>query len=256
MTKKVTEKERGNSSLTETDFRSGFKEAIPLVFSIFAYGLVFGILARQSGLTYWETVLMSGVVFAGSSQFVAVSMIAAGATASQIILATFLLNLRHLLMGASLAPYLVGVKFWKLAILGHFLNDESYALTISRFQRFGGSAAYFLGAGIATFVGWFFSSALAGLFGNILGDPHQYGLDFTFLGAFIGLLVPQLKDMQSWTAFGVAAVVSLTVAQALPGKWYIIIAALVAATSGVVMETYAYRNSLHNRGNGCRNLPD
>ncbi|WP_269456781.1 AzlC family ABC transporter permease [Thermanaeromonas toyohensis] len=91
---------------------------------------------------------------AGSSQFVAISMTAAGATASQIILATFLLNLRHLLMGASLAPYLVGVKFWKLAILGHFLNDESYALTISRFQ-----------------------------------------LDFAFLGAFIGLLVPQLKDM-------------------------------------------------------------
>ncbi|MFZ5631825.1 MAG: AzlC family ABC transporter permease [Bacillota bacterium] len=122
------------------DFKSGVREGLPLALSIFAYGLVYGVLARQAGLSWYETVLMSAVVFAGSSQFVAVSMIASGYGPGQIILAALLLNLRHLLMGASLAPYLSGVKIWKLAFLAHGLNDESYALTISRFQRYGGSA--------------------------------------------------------------------------------------------------------------------
>ncbi len=237
-------------------FRSGLKEGIPLAFSIFAYGLVFGVLARQAGLTYWETVLMSGVVFAGSSQFVAVSMIAAGAATGQIILATLLLNLRHLLMGASLAPYLAGVKPWKLALLAHGLNDEAYVLSITRFQRLGGSATYFLGAGTATFLGWFLSSALAGAVGNLLGDPQRFGLDFAFLGAFIGLLVPQLKGAATWTTFAVAAVTALLASQVLPDRWYIILAALVAASAGVVVESYANRGVVHYRRHGCRDVPD
>ncbi|MEW6662076.1 MAG: AzlC family ABC transporter permease [Bacillota bacterium] len=239
-----TLKERGNPVQV---FWLGIKEGAPLACSIFAYGLVFGLLARQGALSYWETLLMSGAVFAGSSQFVAVSMMAVGAAPGQIILATFLLSLRHLLMGASLAPYLAGVKFWKLAVLAHFLNDESYALTVNRFQQFGGSAAYFLGVGVATFVGWFLSSALAGIMVKGVGDLRVYGLDFAFLGAFIGLLIPQLKDARTWTCFVVAALVALAVIQVLPGKWYILIAALAAGTVGAFMETQAHHGRLLKR---------
>lgn len=238
------------------DFNSGIKEGLPLALSIFAYGLVYGVLARQNGLSWWETVLMSVVVFAGSAQFVAVSLIAAGVGAGQIVLATLLLNLRHLLMGASLAPYLAKVKTWKLAVLAHGLNDESYALTVNRFHRYGGSASYFLGAGVITFLGWVISSALAGAVGNMLGDPKSYGLDFAFLGAFIGLLVPQLKNKETWASFWAAAIVALLVSQMLPGKWYIIIAALLGAVIGVVTETHANRGALHHSGHGGGNLPD
>lgn len=238
------------------DFRSGVKEGAPLAVSIFAYGLVFGVLARQAGLTYWETVLMSGAVVAGASQFVAINMIAAGAAWGQIVLATLMLNLRHLLMGMSLAPYLAGIKAWKLAIIAHGLNDEAYALTISRFQRYGGSAAYFLGAGAVTFSGWFLSSALAGAVGNILGDSHRYGLDFAFLGAFIGLLVPQLRNAETWAAFGAAALAALIIIRMLPGKWYIIIAALIAAMVGVVVEIYAGRGTLDNCRDGGSYISD
>lgn len=218
------------------ELRQGLKDGLPLALSIFAYGLVYGILARQAGLSYWETVTMSALVVAGASQFVAVNMISAGASAGQIVLATFLLNLRHLLMGATLAPYLSQVHPWKLAILAHLTNDESYAVTIGRFQRYGGSAAYFLGAGIITFSAWFLSSALAGAVGDFIGDPRRYGLDFAFYGAFIGLLVPQLKDRNTWSAFLVSAMVSLVVSLVLPGKWYIIIAALLASLAGLGIE--------------------
>ncbi|MDW7683707.1 MAG: AzlC family ABC transporter permease [Bacillota bacterium] len=219
------------------DFLSGLREGFPLTVSIFAYGLVFGVLARQAGLTYMEALLMSAVVFAGSSQFAAVAMISTGMGATQIITATLLLNLRHLLMGASLAPYLRDTKPWKLALLAHGLNDESYALTISRFQRYGGSASYFLAAGIATFTGWFGSTVVAASAGNFLGDPKRLGLDFAFYGVFIGLLVPQLKDRPTVAAAVASALTAVLTAKFLPGNWYIILAALTAVAAGVVIES-------------------
>lgn len=210
------------------DFISGLRDGLPLAISIFAYGLVFGVLARQAGMTTAETLFMSAIVFAGSAQFAAVAMLNTGAGTLQIILAVLLLNLRHLLMGASLAPYLKNVRPWKLAVLAHGLNDESYALTISRFQRQGGSAAYFLSVGLATFIGWMASTAVASLFGNIIGDPRRYGLDFAFLGVFIGLLVPQLTDHASRVSAVAATITALLAARYLPGNWYIILAAIAA----------------------------
>lgn len=223
-------------SSSKADFTRGLRDGFPLAVSIFAYGLVYGVLARQAGLTYMETLLMSAVVFAGSSQFAAVAMISAGVGAAQIIGAALLLNLRHLLMGASLAPYLCGIKPWKLAVLAHGLNDESYALTISRFQRYGGSAAYFLAAGIATFAGWFGSTVVSAAAGNFLGDPKKLGLDFAFYGVFIGLLVPQLKDRPAVAAAVAASVTAVLGARFIPGNWYIILAALSAAVVGMVTE--------------------
>lgn len=220
----------------KADFVSGLREGFPLAVSIFAYGLVFGVLARQAGLTYFDALLMSGVVFAGSSQFAAVAMISAGVGAGQIITATLLLNLRHLLMGASLAPYLQKVKPWKLALLAHGLNDESYALTISRFQRHGGSAAYFLAVGIATFIGWFGSTVVSAAGVNFLGDPKRLGLDYAFYGVFIGLLVPQLKDRPTVAAAATGAVSAVLAARFIPGNWYIMIAALIAVIVGMVTE--------------------
>lgn len=226
-------KQSGAPSLA---FREGFRETIPLVISVFAYGLAYGVLARQAGLTYWETVFMSGAVFAGAAQMVGVRMIAEGASSGQIIMTTLVLNLRHLLMGASLAPYLAGAKPSGLAVMAHGLNDESYAATIARFQRKGGSGPYFLGSGAAIFVGWVSSSLVAGAAAGWQG-LGRYGLDYAALGAFIGLLVPQLTDEAMWVSFAVAAAASLVLSRVLPGRWYIVFAALGASAAGVVFET-------------------
>lgn len=234
----------------------GLKEFTPLAISIFGYGLAFGVLARQSGLTVLEVALMSSFVFAGSSQMVAVGMIAAGASAGQIILTTLLLNLRHLLMGASLAPYLAGLPLWKLAGLAHCIVDEAYALSIERFRRYGGSAAYLVGAGAGAFIAWFSSTVAAAAAGNLVRNPYALGLDFAFIGCFIGLLVPQLDSLATWVSFAVAAVVSLAASQTLPGKWYIIIAAIAAAIAGTVVESYASANRVRHTGDGAGHVPD
>lgn len=221
------------------DLLSGLRDGFPLTISIFAYGLVFGVLARQAGMTSAETLLMSAFVFAGSAQFAAVALLSTGVGTLQIITAVLLLNLRHLLMGASLAPYLKDVGPWKLAVLAHGLNDESYALTISRFQKQGGSASYFLAVGLATFVGWMASTAVSVLAGNVIGDPRKYGLDFAFLGVFIGLLIPQLIDNTAVISASAAAITALLAARFIPGNWYIILAALAAVIAGVVTEKHA-----------------
>lgn len=237
------------------DFWTGLRQFTPLAVSIFGYGLAFGVLARQAGLSVPEIALMSALVFAGSSQFVAIGMIGAGASAGQIILATLLLNLRHLLMGASLAPYLVGVPLCKLAGLAHFIVDEAYALSIDRFRKYGGSAGYLLGAGMGAFVAWLSSTVVSGTVGNLLGDPYALGLDFAFVACFIGLLVPQLNGVEAWISFLVATVVSLAAGRVLPGKWYIVVAAVAAAAAGTVVESCAAGNRVHRPGHGPGDVP-
>lgn len=246
----------GEQGWNSRDFVLGFKEATPLAIGIFSYGLVFGVLAAQAGLTLMENLVMSLLVFAGASQFMAVGMIAAGAAPGQIVLATLLINLRHLLMGASLAPYLQRVKTWLLALAAHGMNDESFALTINRFYMAGGSIGYFLGAGAVTLLGWMLASGIGGGAGNFLGDPQAWGLDFAFTGAFIGLLLPQIRGWLNWSVAGVATVLAIAVSLAVPGKWYIIIAALGAAVFGVVMESVEGRSSANHSRDGGSDLSD
>ena len=123
--------------------RDGVWATLPLVPGVAAFGLVYGVLARQAGLNFWATLGMSALVFAGASQFIAVSMwgqVGGGA----IVLTTLTINLRHLLMGASLAPYLRAERgAWK-ALLAFAMADESYALAVSRYLRGDGSREFFL----------------------------------------------------------------------------------------------------------------
>ncbi|MBS3949791.1 MAG: AzlC family ABC transporter permease [Peptococcaceae bacterium] len=217
-----------------------------MIISIFTYGLVFGVLARQAGMTSAETLLMSSVVFAGSAQFAAVAMLSAGTGSLQIIVAVLLLNLRHLLMGASLAPYLKDVGPWRLAVLAHGLNDESYAVTISRFQEQGGSVLYFLAVGLATFIGWIASTAVSVVAGSAIGDPRKYGLDFAFLGRgfrfipigiIIAIIVPGLLVLDgrinlSWNNFYLLAGLASAMAAL---RWRNMFASLAAGMSVMIL---------------------
>lgn len=98
--------------------RQGLLQTAPLAASVFTYGLVFGALSRQAGLSTLQALLMSALVYAGSAQFLALGMLTTGATALPVIISTLIVNLRHLLMGASLAAYLKGERPWRLALAG------------------------------------------------------------------------------------------------------------------------------------------
>ncbi|MHB8171363.1 MAG: hypothetical protein ACYDG6_07460 [Thermincolia bacterium] len=127
---------------------------------------------------------------------------------------------------------------------------------VVRYYKSGGSVSYFLGAGAVTLIGWMVGSGIGGGAGNFLGDPMVLGLDFAFTGAFIGLLLPQIKGWLNWIVAGVAAALAIGVSLLIPGKWYIIIAALGAAVCGVMMENVEGRNSANHSRDGSGNLSD
>ena len=217
----------------------GVKSMVPLAVSIAGCGVAWGTLARQGGMSLGEIFLMSSVVFAGASQFVAVGMLGAGAGMGEIILTTLILNLRHLLMGAALAPYFRRLAPWRTALLAHGLVDETFALAAERFRTTGGDAAFFLGTGTLAFVSWTGASLVGAFVGSGALNPRDYALDFAFLGAFIGLLVPQIRNRSTLFAFLAAALTALGGRFVASERTVVLLSAVAAAVAGVWGERHA-----------------
>jgi predicted branched-subunit amino acid permease len=178
---------------------------------------------------------MSAIVHAGSAQFVALGMWGI-ASAGPIILTTLVINLRHLLMGASVAPFLRGLHPpWK-ALLALWMSDESYALAITAYEEERGDHWYFFGANLGIYLVWPLSGFLGAFLGHSIPDPSRYGLDLTFPLAFLGLLTAFLKDRISLTVALIAGALGLLSAQLLPGKWYVIVAGLAGSGAGLLIE--------------------
>ena len=132
--------------------REGFTALLPLWVATVPFGALYAMQARLAGLSLLETQAMSLFVFAGASQFTAVTLLLGGAGPLPIVLATLVVNLRHSLLAASIAPYLRGVGVLARAGLAFQLTDESYALSIRRFHAGTGSAAYLLGTNLSMYV--------------------------------------------------------------------------------------------------------
>ena len=218
------------------EFRSGVRDTLPLMLGVFPFGLAYGIFGQSVGLTTGETVLMSLTVFAGAAQFISLPMFAAGSGWAMIALTTLLINLRHLLMGASLTPYMEKLPLsWK-AFLCFGMADETYAITITRAQTGGYSRDYQFGSNATGYITWAISTILGAMMGSYISDPLAWGLDFAMPATFLALLAPRLVDRTSLAVAGVAAAVSVAAAVLIPGKWYIILACLSAVAVGAWME--------------------
>ena len=130
------------TTFTLAGVRHGFRRTILVGVSIFAYGLVFGVLARQAGLSLMEALLMSSLVFAGSSQFAVLGLWTAPLPALTIILTTLIINLRHILMGAALRPWFSSLPLFRRYATMFLLNDESWALTMAERARATGTLPF------------------------------------------------------------------------------------------------------------------
>ena len=217
-------------------FRDGVRDTLPLMLGVFPFGLAYGIFGQSVGLTPGETVLMSLTVFAGAAQFISLPMFAAGTGWLMISFTTLLINLRHLLMGASLVPYMERLPLIWQALLCFGMADETYAVTISRAQSEGYSRDYHLASNATGYVTWVVSTILGVALGSHISDPLAWGLDFAMPATFLALLVPRLIDRTSLAVCLTAAVVSVAAAVLIPGKWYIILACLAAVAVGACLE--------------------
>jgi 4-azaleucine resistance transporter AzlC len=214
--------------------RAGIRRSLPLAVSVFAYGLVFGVLARQAGLGLLESLLMSGLVYAGSSQFVALGLWQTPLPVLAIIFTTFVVNIRHLLMGAALGPWFARLSVPKTYGSLFFMADENWALTMREFAAGGRDAAFLLGSGLPLFVAWLSATAVGGTVATAFPNPARLGLDFAFTATFIALLVGMWQGKASLVPWIVAALVALVTAQWLPSQWYILLGGLAGSVTGAI----------------------
>lgn len=220
-----------------SEFWLGVRDSIPLVVGVIPFGITCGIMALTAGLTGGEALLMSMFVFAGAAQFIAITMLGAGINGwGIIVVTTLLINLRHLLMGASLAPYIIRLPISLQALLSFGMVDETYAITMDRVQKKGYNASYQLGANVFFYSAWIVSTAVGVLLSGYISDPLAWGLDFAMPAIFLAMLIPRLVSPTAVVVCGVAAVAAIIGVLYLPGKWYIIIACLAATAVGGLME--------------------
>lgn len=215
---------------------AGLRLGFPVAVSVLAYGLAFGVFARQAGLSLGEALLMSVAVCAGSSQFVALQMWTMPLPTPAIIFTTLVVNLRHLLMGASLRPWFARVP--PLAAYGsaHVLNDESWALTMGEFAAGRQDRAFLLGSGLATGGAWVIATGAGHALGTSFPDPARWGLDFAFTAVFVALLTGMWKGKSDLFPWAVAAAVAVLAARWLPGKWYILLGGLAGSVAGAARD--------------------
>lgn len=211
----------------------GVKDALPIVMGYVPVGLALGVLAVQAGLTTLETGAMSAFVYAGASQFIGVSMLAAGNSPLTIILTTFLINSRHLLMSAALSPYMQHLRRRAVIGLSFFITDESFAMSADAFRRHGrADVLYMVGLYTSAYAGWFLATVTGAVVGAAFTVPDALALDFALPAMFIGLLAGQLRTRPAVVAAALAAVVAV-MGDTVLGNWSVMIASVVAATAGV-----------------------
>lgn len=236
------------TSSDKHQLRQGFVKTLPLAFGCVPFGIAYGIVAIQAGFTIAETMLMSLVVFAGASQFMAVVMVGAGAGLPLVVASTLLVNLRHLMMGLSLSPYLTECSPWWQRLAAFVMTDESYVVSVTHYreqaeiqERAQGNPRFLLGAGGAIYVFWAASSLVGAFAGHSIDDPLRWGLDFAMPATFLTMLLPQIVSRRLAAVVIVSAVVSTATYVLVEGKWYIIAGVLVATLTGIVLEICAER---------------
>jgi 4-azaleucine resistance transporter AzlC len=191
--------------------------------------LSFGVLAREAGFSAAGAVVMSAVVFAGSAQFTAISIIAAGGGLGAAIGAAALMNARFLPMGIALAPSLPGGPLSR-AVQGQTVVDASWALANRGQGRF--DRHFLFGASAVQYATWLGGTAAGAFGGGALGDPGDLGLDAIFPAFFLALLLPELRDARSRGVAIAGALIALALVPVMPAG-VPVLAASVAALVGL-----------------------
>lgn len=224
---------------------AGARDTLPMLLGAAPFGVIFGALAVGSGLPVWLALGMSALVFGGSSQFVAVSLLGSGTAVPVIWLTTFVVNLRHALYSASLLPHAHGLPArWRWA-LAFWLTDETFAVVENRLRHAAhvhDGASYWLGSSLAMYGNWLVWTVVGVVLGQSVPALATWGLDFAMVATFAAIVALQLRDRPVLWAALVAGTVAL-LARALPYKMGLMLAALAGVAAGLLAEHGAARRA-------------
>jgi 4-azaleucine resistance transporter AzlC len=220
-----------------TNLAAGARDTLPMVVGAAPFGVIFGTLVAAGPLQSWHGQLMSGLVFAGSSQFIALGLLAGHAGLLVIWLTTFIVNLRHLLYAAALLPHVAHLPARWRWLLAALLTDETFAIMTGFYHRrpqatFG--HWYFLGSALIMYVNWNLWTLAGLLFGAAVPGLQSLGLDFAMAATFIAIVVPQLINLPRLAA-ALAAGVLAYLWRDLPYNLGLLAAVLVGVSVGMAL---------------------
>lgn len=224
------------------DFRAGYLLCLPIAVSVALFGLIYGLLAAQKGLSMVETVGMSLIVFAGSSQLLALELWSSPINIIGLGLAVLIINLRYLMQTATLGDLL---KPWGwrgfLAVL--FNADENWAVSVAEMRKRAITPWFYMGAAMALYSFWVISSGFGWLAGGIAPDAEKYGLGFVGTAVFLFLLNAMVRQRSDLLPIATAAAAAVAVSLWLPGTWYILAGGLAGSFAGVLMDMRGTRHA-------------
>lgn len=228
--------EQGPSAAQE--WVAGLSRAIPIVVGYIPVGLAFGVLAQKAGLSSLNIMLMSLIVYAGASQFIAVGLFALGAPPWSVIITTLVVNLRHMLMSAALSPFL---KHWHPAELAAFafeLTDETFAVHSQDLPLGAIRKARAFAIHTTAQASWVLGTWLGALTGQRIADIKPLALDYALPSLFVALLVLQIRDRVQVVVALLAGMTAVGFLLAGMERWGVIVATLVGATIGLGVERW------------------
>jgi predicted branched-subunit amino acid permease len=219
---------------TRDGARRGTVACLPLGIASIVFGLGVGILARDTGLTLIEAVGMSALVFAGASQMVALEAWTAPPAVLGMAVAAFAINIRHVVMGAALRPWLRTLPLRQSHAALTLMTDANWAYAMAERRKGEVDGAIIVGSGALMWAAWVAGTAVGHVAGGVIGDPEALGIDVivpAFFALMLSALWPGARRLHPWVAAGVAAVLAH---QVLPGAWHVVVGGLVGATVGAL----------------------
>ena len=221
------------------EMRRGAVANLPVGASVAAYGSVLGMLAAQKGLTWPQLLAMNLSVFAGSAQFVMVEMWAPPLPVVEMTLAVMIINMRYLLIGASLNPLFRGKSMLHKAGIMHLVADENWAVTMAANRRGGAGTGFLLGGGLCLCTVWSMGTLLGHRLGAVVVHPERFALDFAFVAVFTALTVSMWRGKSDILPWLTAATLAIAAERWLPGKWYIVIGGIGGALVPALQTVFA-----------------
>jgi len=222
-------------------FCLGMLKTAPLVLAAFPFGIVFGALCQSQSLSFEVALGMSAIVFAGASQLIAVTLLAAGAALPVIVLTVFFVNLRQMLYSANLMTRVVGWPQPVRAILAFWLTDETFAV-VSDWRSSGtdsyGLRWFYLGSALFMYSFWQLSTVLGYQLGEALPSLSSWGLDIAMIVAFVGIVAPALRARADW-ACGLTALFASLLTFEWPNQTGLLFSSLLAIAVGLVVDRVA-----------------
>lgn len=226
------------------DFVSGARASLPIIVAVLPFGLLFGALAVDNGLTVFEAILMSAAVFGGASQMVGIELFGQKIAPWLIVLSIFAVNFRHVLYSAAFGRRIAD---WPLAgkVIGFFLlTDPQFAEAEARAEKGRPvSFAWYIGMGGPIWLLWVVESGIGAYFGKLVPDPEAFGLDFLLPIYFLGLVMSFRKRPLWLPVVAVSAVASVLAYRLVGSPWHVTIGALAGILVAVAMPVRPHAES-------------